>query len=79
MYLLLRNMIVINKQKLLGSGIDPDLHLNLRVLDLQAKVGSSGGLLVLHLDLDEGLSSLRPGLNGDRIREPGEILLLGQK
>ena len=35
----------------------------------------SGGLLVLHLDLDEGLSSLRPRLNGDRIREPGEILL----
>ena len=69
------NMIVINKQKLLGSGIDPDLHLNIQVLDLQAKVGSSGGLLVLHLDLDEGLSSLRPGLNVDRIREPGEILL----
>ena len=74
------NMMVIYKQKLLGSGIDPDLHLNLRVLDLQAKVGSSGGLLVLHLDLDEGLSSLHPGLNGDWIREPGEILLQsGQK
>ena len=43
---------MINKQKLLGSGIDPDLHLNIRVLDLQAKVGSSGGLLVLHLDLE---------------------------
>ena len=43
MYLLLMNMMVIYKQKLLGSGIDPDLHLNLRVLDLQAKVGSSGG------------------------------------
>ena len=43
MCLLLMNMIVINKQKLLGSGIDPDLHLNIWVLDLQAKVGSSGG------------------------------------
>ena len=30
-------LLMINKQ------IDPDLHLNIWVLDLQAKVGSSGG------------------------------------